>query len=165
MNESREIAIAHELVQETKGLMVLGRKIALKVAENVWRIRESLYPEKAQHEEFVKFCREEFGLKAPSVSKYERIGDGFYAHGLTAESFKIGDDYKDYEVVYYAADLPVSLEERLSTALTLTRPETKLTRAELKPHIPDFKRVCVVDDCWITEENHPTYGDTSGQPF
>lgn len=143
------------LIAETKGLMSLGRKIALKVAENVWRIREALYPEKEQHQAFVQFCNEEFGLKPSSISKYERIGDGFFAHGLTAESFKIGEDYKDYEVVYYAADLPLSLEEKLSTALTLSRPETKLTRAELTPHTPDFKRICVVDDCWITEENHP----------
>lgn len=157
-----EIPSIPTLIEETHGLLAFGRKIALKVAENVWRIREANFSGENQHQDFVKFCFDEFRLKSSQVSKYERIGDGFYAHGLTAESFKVGNDYKDYEVVYYASDLPLSLEEKLSTALTLSRPETKLTRAELKPHTPDYKMVCVVDDCWISEENHPKY---DGQPF
>ncbi len=151
-----------EVIAETHNLLSFGRKIALKVAENVWRIRESLYPAKEQHQDFVRFCQDEFGLKSSAVSKYESIGDGFYAHGLTAESFKVGEDYRDYEVVYYASKLPLELEEKLSTALTLSRPETKITRAELTPHQPDFKLFCVVDDCWLSPEQHPS---PDGQAF
>jgi len=144
-----------DLITETKGLVSFGRKIALKVAENVWRIREALYPAKEQHKEFVQFCESEFGIKSSAVSKYEGIGDGFYAHGLTAESFKIDGDYRDYEVVYAASKLPLGTEEKLAHALTLKRSDIQKTRQALAPHTPDYKRVCVVDGCWTPEETHP----------
>lgn len=143
------------LIVETKELVSFGRKIALKVAENVWRIREELYPGKENHKKFVKFCESEFGIKSSAVSKYESIGDGFYAHGLTAESFKIDGDYRDYEAVYFASKLPLELDKKLATALTLSRTETKQVRAQTKEHVPDYKELCVVDGCWLPREEHP----------
>lgn len=143
------------LVEEIQDLLSMGRKIALAVAYKLWSFRNQFYPENKDHAEFVQYCIQEFGIKQAAISKYEGIGDGFYAHGLTPESFIVDGKYKDYEVVYYASKLPLPLEEKLSNALTLSRTETKQTKAELDKHVPDFKEVCVVKDCWLTKENHP----------
>lgn len=144
--------LSNPLIAETKELLNVGRKVALKVAENLYKIREELYPEK--HKEFVDLCEEEFGLKASQVSKYETIGDAFFAHGYTAENFLMDGSYRDYEVVYHAAKLPLDPEKKLAHALTLTRGDIKKTHQSLSPHAPDYKMVCVVSGCWVSQENH-----------
>ena len=154
-NLSKGLLEKDSVVEEIHGLLSKGREIVLNVAEKVWKFREQYYPENKDHQEFVKFCEQEWGLKQSSVSKYESIGDGFYAHGLTPESFKVDGGYRDYEVVYHASRLKIPLEEKLSTALTLTRIETKQTNAEVDEHTPDFREICVVKDCWLSKASHP----------
>lgn len=145
---------SQNLIEETKGLLDLARKVVLKAIENVWRIREESFSGK--HKEFVAFCESEFGLKASTISKWETIGDGFYAHGYTADDFLIDGKYRDYEVVYAAAKLEGPPEERLAKALTLSRSDFKADkRDEIGPHTPEYKPVCVVPGCWTPEETHP----------
>lgn len=152
-----------EVVEETEKRieenLSRGNRAVLEVAKDTWFLRETLYPkareDREQHKEFVKYCYERFDLKSSQVSKFEKIGDTFYANGLTPESFrKLDGNYADYEVVYHATYLPVSLELKHSTAMTLLRSDIKKTRNDTKPHEPNFKEVCVVAGCWLPRDRH-----------
>ncbi len=153
---NQPITLVEELVEETHRLVNIGRQVVLKVAENVWRIRNEKFADKP-HADFVSFIKGEFGIGGSMVSKSEKIGDGFYAHGYKPDDFLIEDTYKDFELVYTAAKMPGSPEERFSQVKTLERPDVRRNAADIDKHVPDYKLVCVKPGCWLPQESHPEY--------
>lgn len=154
--DEKEVEI---LVSDTKRLIGIGQEIVLKVAENVWKLRETLYSDKKAHKEFVSYCYKEFGLNSTAVSKYEKIGDSFYANGYTPDTFKYVENgierYKDSEVVYFAAKLDEPTEEKIGKALTWSREDFKDDKSE-QEHEPEWVVYCKF--CGKSQERHPLHG-------
>lgn len=149
-----ELSVVNALVDETKDLISVGQRVVLQVSANLIKIRQALYPEKIAHQEFVKWCYKELGLKASATSKYEAIGEYYFLDGqYSPDSFLIDGKYKDYEVVYASTKLPNSREENFSHALTWNRDDFKEQKAEdAGPHEPVWIKYC--DTCGKSEEKH-----------
>ena len=140
-NLSRE-----ERVECIRTLVSMGQRIVLKTAEEIWKLRNDFFSGKDEHKEFVAYCREEFGISPTSVSKYETIGDNFYAHGYEPESFKFleagREKYKDYEVVYEAAKTEGTPEEKFSRSITWSRSDFKDEKADDPNHTHTLITIC-----------------------
>lgn len=146
-----------DLISEAHTWLDNGKQAILKFYELLWRIRNESFAEKP-HEEFVTFCKEEFEIKAPAITKAEKIGDAFYAHGYLPDSFRDATGkYRDSEVVYSAAKMEGTPEEKFSQALTLTRPDVRRNAADLDKHTPKYELVCTHPGCWIPKDSHPVY--------
>lgn len=142
------------LIEETKELISHGQRVVLQVSANLIKIRQELYPEKIAHQEFVKWCYTELGLKASATSKYEAIGEYYFLDGAyTPESFLQDGKYRDYEVVYASTKLPHSREENYSHALTWGRDDFKDQKVEdVGEHTPVWIQYC--DTCGKSAEKH-----------
>lgn len=132
------------LVQQTKDLLGAVRGSLIKVAQNLYQIKESYTDDKA----WGSFVEEELGISQSFASKLLTINRVYLLEGgLPSERI----EGVDYEKLYAATKLDGSVEEKVAKASTLSRSELKQVKNQEKPHKGQFGSYCSV--CWLSEEN------------
>lgn len=107
-----------ELIDQTKKLLTAVRGSLIRVAQNLYRIKE----EKAYGEKFGAFCESELGISEGFASKLLSVHKTYILEGgLPPERL----EGLDYEKAYLASKLEGTVEERLAKAETLTRAELR----------------------------------------
>lgn len=124
-----------ELITQTKNLLSAVRGSLIRVAQNLYRIKE----EKAYGEHFGKFCEDELGVSESFASKLLTVNRVYLVDGgLSPEQV----EGIDPEKLYLATKLEGTAEEKLAKAETLTRKEIKLERNEEEPHEHEWIELC-----------------------
>lgn len=138
------------LVEETQALLGGTRKVLIKVAENLYQIKNSGEWE-GYAASWGEFSEGTLGISQSMASKlisnYEKwvVEAGIPAHNL---------ENVDYECLYLAAPLlkETNALEALAQAKTLSRAELRQNRQEKEPHSFEAKEICRV--CGGAKETH-----------
>lgn len=133
------------IIDETKDLLSEVRGSLIKVAQNLYLIKEKYEDEKA----WGSFCEEELGISQSFASKLLTVNRVYLVEGgLSPEAI----ENIDYERLYLARNIEGSAELKAETARTLSRSEIKRNLNDEKPHNGEFGSYCNI--CWVSEENH-----------
>lgn len=132
-----------DVVEQTRNLLGAVRQSLIKVASNLYYLREN------DNRPWAEVC-EDLDISQGFSSKLLTIHKHFILEGGMDPTSLEG---VDYEKLYLASKTEGSPEEQLARAQTLTRGELKLEKSENELHTPDFKEVCTT--CWVSKENHP----------
>lgn len=144
---AREVMVFQEMLEETRGMLSIGKELAVRVAYRLLTLSKSDVW-KGEHKTFPKFCQEELDIPQTTTSKYLSIATHF------SEKFSPEDiGPVAIENLYLASKLPGDLEENLAKAKTWRREDFKQDKAETTPH--EFARVCYCSVCGLSEERHP----------
>lgn len=130
-----EITLVEELVENTKQLLNAVRGSLIRVAQNLYTIKEGLEP----GTDFGKFVEEEFGISQSFASKLLTVNRVYILEGGMHPEALEGIDY---ERLYLAKDLEGSPEEKVSKARVLTRRELREEKHEEDGHAHEWIEIC-----------------------
>lgn len=142
---THEITNTGELIEQTKNLLQAVRGSLIRVAQNLYAIKEQLPPE----QNWGQYVEEEFGISQGFASKLLTVNRVYILEGGVSPEKLEGIDY---ERLYLAKDAGGTVDEMLAKAETLSRAELRAERQEAAPHPFNPKEIC--KDCGATRENH-----------